>query len=84
MQGGYNIVTLVDLLDDAELAPVAAAQCNHCSTSIMASGKQTIENQLQGFPVFERFTIGQDDRQYRKLRKVDYRSGGRHVSTSLD
>ena len=29
MQGGYNIVTLVDLLDDAELAPVAAAQLKH-------------------------------------------------------
>lgn len=29
MQGGYNIVTLVELLDDAELAPVAAAQLKH-------------------------------------------------------
>ncbi|MFJ3158038.1 aconitate hydratase B, partial [Pseudomonas protegens] len=29
MQGGYNIVTLVNLLDDAELAPVAAAQLKH-------------------------------------------------------
>jgi len=29
MQGGYNIVTLVDLLDDAELAPVAAAELKH-------------------------------------------------------
>ncbi|MFK3969247.1 aconitate hydratase B, partial [Pseudomonas sp. NPDC087358] len=29
MQGGYNIVTLVDLLDSAELAPVAAAQLKH-------------------------------------------------------
>ncbi|MGE8190389.1 bifunctional aconitate hydratase 2/2-methylisocitrate dehydratase, partial [Pseudomonas sp. NPDC086278] len=29
MQGGYNIVTLVDLLDNAELAPVAAAQLKH-------------------------------------------------------
>lgn len=29
MQGGYNIVTLVELLDDAELAPVAAAQLMH-------------------------------------------------------
>ena len=29
MQGGYNIVTLVELLDDAELAAVAAAQLKH-------------------------------------------------------
>ncbi|HCT07654.1 MAG TPA: aconitate hydratase B, partial [Pseudomonas sp.] len=29
MQGGYNIVTLVELLDDATLAPVAAAQLKH-------------------------------------------------------
>ena len=29
MQGGYNIVTLVELLDDAELAPVAAAKHKH-------------------------------------------------------
>lgn len=29
MQGGYNIVTLVDLLDSAELAAVAAAQLKH-------------------------------------------------------
>ncbi|WP_263264638.1 bifunctional aconitate hydratase 2/2-methylisocitrate dehydratase [Pseudomonas entomophila] len=29
MQGGYNIHTLVDLLDSAELAPVAAAQLKH-------------------------------------------------------
>ena len=29
MQGGYNIVTLVELLDDAALAPVAAAQLKH-------------------------------------------------------
>jgi len=29
MQGGYNIVTLVDLLDDAELAPVAAKELKH-------------------------------------------------------
>src|SRR6195952_5847180 len=29
MQGGYNIVTRVDLLDSAELAPVAAAQLKH-------------------------------------------------------
>ncbi|MFF7708942.1 bifunctional aconitate hydratase 2/2-methylisocitrate dehydratase [Pseudomonas sp. NPDC007930] len=29
MQGGYNIATLVDLLDDAELAPVAAEQLKH-------------------------------------------------------
>src|SRR5476651_1812858 len=29
MQGGYNIVTLVDLLDDATLAPVAAEQLKH-------------------------------------------------------
>ena len=29
MQGGYNIVTMVDLLDDAELAPVAAEQLKH-------------------------------------------------------
>ncbi|MES2871126.1 MAG: aconitate hydratase B, partial [Pseudomonadota bacterium] len=29
MQGGYNIVTLVEMLDDAELAPVAAAQLKH-------------------------------------------------------
>ncbi|SDU00312.1 aconitase [Pseudomonas pohangensis] len=29
MQGGYNIVTLVDLLDDAELAPVAATELKH-------------------------------------------------------
>ncbi|MBF6039197.1 bifunctional aconitate hydratase 2/2-methylisocitrate dehydratase [Pseudomonas sp. P154a] len=29
MQGGYNIVTLVNLLDDAELAPVAAEELKH-------------------------------------------------------
>ena len=29
MQGGYNIVTLVDLLDNAELASVAAEQLKH-------------------------------------------------------
>ena len=29
MQGGYNIVTLVELLDDATLAPVAAEQLKH-------------------------------------------------------
>jgi len=29
MQGGYNIATLVDLLDDAELAPVAAEKLKH-------------------------------------------------------
>nr|BFE96363.1 hypothetical protein GCM10020185_68990 [Pseudomonas brassicacearum subsp. brassicacearum] len=29
MQGGYNIVTLVELLDDAELAPVAAEELKH-------------------------------------------------------
>ncbi|MFP3677155.1 bifunctional aconitate hydratase 2/2-methylisocitrate dehydratase [Pseudomonas sp. SIMBA_041] len=29
MQGGYNIVTLVNLLDDAELAPVAAKELKH-------------------------------------------------------
>jgi len=29
MQGGYNIATLVDLLDDAELATVAAEQLKH-------------------------------------------------------
>ncbi|MCM2319436.1 MAG: bifunctional aconitate hydratase 2/2-methylisocitrate dehydratase [Pseudomonas sp.] len=29
MQGGYNIATLVELLDDAELAAVAAAQLKH-------------------------------------------------------
>ncbi|ABI56802.1 aconitase [Alkalilimnicola ehrlichii MLHE-1] len=29
MQGGYNIATLVELLDDAELAPVAAEQLKH-------------------------------------------------------
>ncbi|MGL6245217.1 bifunctional aconitate hydratase 2/2-methylisocitrate dehydratase [Pseudomonas sp.] len=29
MQGGYNIVTLVNLLDDAELAPVAAEKLKH-------------------------------------------------------
>ncbi len=29
MQGGYNIVTLVELLDNAELAPVAAEELKH-------------------------------------------------------
>ncbi|QJQ10690.1 bifunctional aconitate hydratase 2/2-methylisocitrate dehydratase [Pseudomonas putida] len=29
MQGGYNIATLVELLDDTELAPVAAEQLKH-------------------------------------------------------
>ncbi|UVJ46585.1 bifunctional aconitate hydratase 2/2-methylisocitrate dehydratase [Pseudomonas sp. LS1212] len=29
MQGGYNIATLVELLDDAELAPVAAEELKH-------------------------------------------------------
>ena len=29
MQGGYNIATLVELLDDADLAPVAAEQLKH-------------------------------------------------------
>ncbi|MGW8466645.1 bifunctional aconitate hydratase 2/2-methylisocitrate dehydratase [Pseudomonas sp. CLCA07] len=29
MQGGYNIVTLVNLLDDVELAPVAAEELKH-------------------------------------------------------
>ena len=29
MHGGYNIVTLVDLLDDAELAPFAAKELKH-------------------------------------------------------
>ncbi|WP_412852699.1 bifunctional aconitate hydratase 2/2-methylisocitrate dehydratase [Ectothiorhodospira shaposhnikovii] len=29
MQGGYNISTLVELLDDAELAPVAAKELKH-------------------------------------------------------
>ncbi|TPG76175.1 bifunctional aconitate hydratase 2/2-methylisocitrate dehydratase [Pseudomonas arsenicoxydans] len=29
MQGGYNILTLVNLLDDAELAPVAAKELKH-------------------------------------------------------
>lgn len=29
MQGGYNIATMVELLDDAELSPVAAEQLKH-------------------------------------------------------
>ena len=36
----------------------------------MTGSEQAIENQLQGFPVFERLAIGQDDRQYRELRKA--------------
>ena len=36
----------------------------------MACGEQAIENQLQGFPVFKRFAVGQDNRQYRIRRQA--------------
>ena len=48
----------------------AAAQCNHSGASIVARREQAIENQLQGFPIFERFAIRQDNRHDRELREA--------------
>ena len=45
MLGGYNITTLVELLDDAELAPVAAEQLKH--TLLMFGAFHDVEEKMK-------------------------------------
>ena len=96
-QGGWHL----DKVDTALIASGgkpghvtnhATTKGNHRGAPVMAGCEQAIENQLQGFPVFERFAIGQDDRQHRIPRqaagqalKIEGSHGGvghnRHLAT---
>ena len=40
----------------------ATTQCDDGGAAIVTGGEQAVEDQLQGFPVLEGFTVGQDDR----------------------